>query len=102
MIGAAWFAQLQNRLPAALARVGQNVAAAARDHAPSSSLAESIRVEAKDTAALITATAPYAAAVELGSVRRAARPFLRPALLDNKDMVFSELAKTLRERSSDD
>lgn len=101
MIGAAWFAQLQNRLPAALARAGQSVAATARDYAPAA-LAESIRVEAKADAALITATAPYAAAVELGSVRRAARPFLRPALLDNKDMVFSELAKTLRERSSDD
>jgi HK97 gp10 family phage protein len=101
MIGAAWFAQLQNRLPAALARAGQSVAVTARDYAPSS-LAESIRVEAKEDAALITATAPYAAAVELGSAKRAARPFLRPALLDNKDMVFSELAKTLRERSSDD
>lgn len=101
MIGAAWFAQLQNRLPAALARAGQGVAATARDYAPAA-LAGGIRVEAKEDTVVITATAPYAAAVELGSVRRTARPFLRPALLDNRDMVFSELARTLRERSSDD
>jgi HK97 gp10 family phage protein len=101
MMGAAWFSQLQNRLPVALARAGQRVAAAARENALGS-LADNIRVDAQEEAVSITATAPYAAVVELGSARRAARPFLRPALLDNKDMVFSELARTLRERSSDD
>lgn len=41
----------------------------------------------------VISTAPYSAALELGTSRIAARPFLRPALLKHKNRLVTAMAK---------
>jgi HK97 gp10 family phage protein len=74
----------EKELRPALAELGAEAAHAAREMAPQRSgrLRESIQVEAvADAPAVdVAATAPYAAFVEFGTLRRPARPFLSPSL----------------------
>lgn len=61
-------------------------------------LETSIVVQLRKTEKSVTvaATAPYAAAQEFGTVRAAARPFLRPALRRNKGKFVQALTYTAR------
>lgn len=105
MMGALWLAQLQARLARALMRSGQLVEDEARLRAAAirPSLAESLTTRQEDsTSVAVEAATPEAAVLELGTAHHPPQPFLRPALLDMKNMVFSELARTLRERSPDE
>ncbi len=63
----------------AAADVARQIAQRARENCPAQSgrLRQSIAAHTDGT---VTASAPYAAAVELGTYRRAASPFLAPAL----------------------
>lgn len=102
MIGARLLDKLETVLPAALLRAGEIVRAAAAERCPrkSGALAESVLSELEGDASIAIGTAvPYAASIELGKATQPARPFLRPALLESRDLVFSELARSLRERS---
>lgn len=105
MMGVLWLAQLQERLAQALLRSGRIVEDEARRRAEaiSPSLSESLTTrQANASSVTVEASAPEAAILELGTAHHPPQPFLRPALLDMKNMVFSELARSLRERSPDE
>lgn len=63
---------------------------------PSGVLADVITTgRAADGSAAVTAAAPYAAALEYGTTRMAARPFLRPAVANAEGTVRDILANAL-------
>lgn len=74
-----------SRLFEALSGMARDAAAQAKMDAPvdtgalRASIASDCRIEGNVIRAEVTAAAPYAAAVELGTSRAPARPYLRPA-----------------------
>ncbi len=105
MMAALWLAQLQARMAQALLRSGHMVEDEARRRAEaiSPSLSKSLTTrQANASSVTVEADAAEAVALELGTAHHSPQPFLRPALLDMKNMVFSELARSLRERSPDE
>lgn len=99
MIGARFLARLPALLRVALRESGDAVAQRARENAPSKSgaLAASISAQTDDAGVSITATAPHATVIELGSYRRAPRPFLHPALLDEREALRERIRRALQE-----
>lgn len=95
MLGQAYMAALHRRLAQAQALAVQRTAERARQLAAEQSAALAESIEVQDNT--VTATAPFAAAVELGTARRAARPFLRPALLELVGGFAELLEQTARE-----
>lgn len=83
--------QVQSRLAA----WGESVKAEAARLVPvrTGRLKSSIYARTQEWQAQVGATAPYAAAIELGSYSRRARPFLQPALQKN----LPDLERVLRE-----
>lgn len=73
----------------ALMKGAEIVADAARGSCPvdTGALRASIAASAGGNSASVTAGAPYAAYVEFGTCKMAARPFLVPALLNNAGAV---------------
>ncbi len=95
MIGERLLASLPARLEAALAQAAQEVAERAQELAPaqSGSLRSSIQAQGNS----VTATAPHAAALELGTQHTRAQPFLRPALLELRERITQLVAQTIYE-----
>lgn len=85
MIGRAFMAALPTRLEAALAEAAGLVADRARELAPDRTGALRSSITAVDNT--VIAAAPHAIAVELGSSKRAAQPYLRPALLELRERI---------------
>lgn len=76
-----------------LMAVADRIAAGARDRLPlGSALGAAIAAEGDGDAVQVTAAAPYAAFVEFGTSRNAARPFLGPAVFDWQGRVMEALS----------
>lgn len=84
LVGAEWERSVEARL--AVAHVGEEVAAKAKELAPvdtgalRDSIASHMASDAGAAKAEILADVPYAAFVEFGTANMAAEPYLRPAL----------------------
>ena len=86
----------------ALARQAERMAQAAREYAPvdTGALRSSISSCMEGGEAVISASVPYAAAVELGSFARAPRPFLSPAYQALKQETIEAVARAMQEELS--
>ncbi len=103
MIGADFLRTLPERLRAVLRESAEQVAARARTAAPvhSGELSRSIDVIEDAQGVGVCASAPQAVIIELGSYRRAAQPFLRPALLDEREALKARIRRILTEMDHD-
>lgn len=70
---------------------------------PSGALAQAITTgrDIEIDAAVVTVDEPYAAALEYGTARMAARPFLRPAAAEAEPEIRDALAATMAETCRD-
>ena len=102
MIGAQFLAQLPGLLQRILHESGHNIAGRARANAPRATgvLANSVEVSATEHSVSVAVTAPYAQVVELGTSRRAAQPFLRPALEAERKTLRERILHELSKRNS--
>ena len=86
-------------LDAALQEAAEELLQAAQDRAPhhSGALKNSLVVEKNGLGSYsLKATAPHAMAVELGTEKRAAKPFLRPALLAYQARLKEKLRQVFK------
>lgn len=85
-----------------LAQQAERMAQAAREYAPvdTGALRDSISSRMEGGEAVISASVPYAAAVELGSFARAPRPFLSPAYQALKQETIEAVARAVQEELS--
>lgn len=95
-------ARIETRLQETAARIVTRAAAHVLDQRDParplpSPLADSLGVVEGEGALFVTARAPYAAFVELGTARAAAEPFLGPAF----DAVTADLARDLARGAAD-
>lgn len=76
-----------------LAQSGQLVKSAARANCPvdTGNLRRSITKQTFDRRAVVGTNCDYAAYVEFGTCKMRAKPYLVPALLDNKDAVVAAM-----------
>lgn len=90
-------AHLQQRMFSAVNAACTQTAACARENAPvrtgrlRGSIACSVQATSQGAAGEVTVSAPHASAVELGTSRHAAQPFLRPAFKSAKRLLTDSL-----------
>jgi HK97 gp10 family phage protein len=103
MIGTGFLQRLPRVLQRLLRDSAENIAHNARESAPQNSgaLAQSIKVQERDGQVEIAATAPHAVVIELGTYRRPAQPFMRPALEAERLALRARFYATLKERSDE-
>ncbi|MCH5212257.1 MAG: HK97 gp10 family phage protein [Oscillospiraceae bacterium] len=86
-------ADVQSKLPQAIAEAGKTVEGAAKDLCPvrSGTLHDSINSEASGNTAVIGTNVEYAGYVEFGTCKMAAKPYLIRALVDNEDAIIEKI-----------
>lgn len=99
MTGAARLRRLRGELPGAAEAAAMDAAERARTLAVAAApvdtgrLRGSIVVKQIGNGAAVAAECPYAAAVELGSARACAQPFMMPALEDTREAFLESASK---------
>ena len=101
-------ADVQSKLPQAIAEAGMLVEGAAkalcpvsteatRPGGPHGELRASINSEASGNTAIVGTNKDYAGYVEFGTCKMAAQPYLIPALVDNEDAIVANIKAAVLE-----